>query len=119
MEASVFLVAKNRPPPETCRVLKLILAQQSDILRSIPNQRVSKNKRSHFKRALRKILQRWGNFQRTRLQMGSTNDGHLLLPRNKPGTGRVEGISLTEEKYLYIFTLLDQIKMFNVGFRTT
>lgn len=51
--------------------------------------------------------------------MGSTNDGHLLLPRNKPGTGRVEGISLTEEKYLYIFTLLDQIKMFNVGFRTT
>lgn len=51
--------------------------------------------------------------------MGSTNDGHLLLPRNKPGAGRVEGISLTEEKYLYIFTLLVPIKMFNVGFRMT
>lgn len=44
-----------------------------------------------------------GNYQRTRLQMGSINDV-LLLPRNKPGTGRAEGISLIEEKYLYINT---------------
>lgn len=35
--------------------------------------------------------------------MGSINDV-LLLPRNKPGTGRAEGISLIEEKYLYINT---------------